>query len=71
MIVYGRVRFWQHNSFCFVKPDIPHQRDVLLHHRVARQCGLDPRMLPEGAAVRLEVEETERGPRATHVQRIG
>ena len=70
MIVFGKIRFWQHQTYAIVRQDVPHERDVFLHHRVARQSGLDPRQLPEDAAVRLEVEETPRGLRATHVERI-
>lgn len=70
MIAYGSIKFWRHASFCIVKQDRPRTPDIFLHHRVARDSGLDPRLLTEGVPVRVEFEETERGLRATYVERI-
>ena len=67
-MILGKVKwFSDQKGFGFITPD-DGSRDVFVHHSAIQGGGF--RTLAENDAVEFEIEEGQKGPRATNVSKV-
>jgi CspA family cold shock protein len=67
--ITGRVKWFSRvKGYGFITPDQPGSEDVFVHYSNIEGAGF--RNLNEGEQVEFMIEDTPKGPQATHVKRL-